>query len=284
MFFVIAKVVFALIAPSNFCLLLIGAGTVLSFRSGWGRLAQRLIIAGFGLLLIFGFSPLARWIAAPLEARFAGVTLPAKQAITHIIVLGGFEQAALSNSRGRLATNAAGERLLALPVLARRYDQAKVVFSGGDGRLFGDKSDAAKLIFDYLVGAGIPRSRIVVEGKSRNTWENAMLVRQALGGDGAGCACGFLLVTSAWHMPRAMGVFEQVGFIGKERRLYAWPVDFRTRGGAWDWRPFRWLHDGLEQSDLAVKEWIGLVVYWLSGRTSEFLPGQPKAGLRKRQV
>ena len=78
----------------------------------------------------------------------------------------------------------------------------------------------------------------------------------------------WLLLTSAYHMPRAVGVFRKAGFAAE-----AYPVDWRTRGGDDLWRPFATLGDGLRRTDTAVREWVGLFVYWLSDRSSALFPG-----------
>ncbi|MBV8839099.1 MAG: YdcF family protein, partial [Alphaproteobacteria bacterium] len=78
----------------------------------------------------------------------------------------------------------------------------------------------------------------------------------------------WLLVTSAHHMPRAMGVFRAVGF-----PVEAFPVDYRTRGAIDIARPFSTLGDGLRRTDTAAREWVGLLAYRLSGRTTELFPG-----------
>ncbi len=273
MIFALSKIIYGLIAPSNFCLILMGLGLVLGFWPRRQRFGRRLSIAGFVLLLIFGFSPLGKWIAKPLDDRFAAAELPTATAVTHIIFLGGFERTSISRRRKQISTNAAGERLLAIPLLALRYPQAKVMFSGGHWSLLGLQLDALQSVTGYLVGAGVARERIVLEGRSRNTWENAKFVKTLLDRRNAPCPCGILLVTSAWHMSRAMGVFRRVGFAGDDRRLYAYPVDFRTRDGRDLWLPFRTLDSGLRLMDLAFKEWVGLVAYRLLGRTSTLWPG-----------
>lgn len=272
MFFVLSKIIYTLIAPSNFCLILIGLGLVLSAWPRWLRLGRRLVVAGFVLLLVFGFSPLGKWLAKPLDDRFAAVELPAPAAVTHIIFLGGFERSSISRQRGQIATNASGERLLAIPFLARRFPRAKIVYTGGHVTLLGEGLGALDTIAGYLVGAGVARERILLEGRSRNTWENATFVKALLERQNATCPCGYLLVTSAWHMPRAMGVFRRAGFTEGQRRLFAYPVDYRTREGRHMWLPFRDLHSGLRVTDHAVKEWLGLLAYRLTGRTATLWP------------
>ncbi|MBU2532092.1 MAG: YdcF family protein [Alphaproteobacteria bacterium] len=273
MFFVLSKVFYTFVAPSNFCLILIGSGLLAMLRERWQRAGWRLAVTGFVLLLVFGFSPLGKLISKPLEAQFASAELPPAHAVTHIVVLGGAEQAAVSKARGQLTTNASGERVLAVPALARRYPDASVVFSGGYGWLLGEKVNATEQFAAYLVSAGVARDRILLEGESQNTWQNAIFVKDLLDGRETRCPCGVLLVTSARHMPRSVGIFRRAGFDRGGWRLYPWPVDYRTQGnGGDDWMPFQYLHDGLEQVDLAVKEWIGLVAYRISGRTDTLWP------------
>lgn len=283
MFFVLSKVIFALIAPSNLCVILMAGGFVLQRFRHWQRTGRRLMVGGFVLLLFFGFSPFGRWLSIPLEDRFASVALPDRGQVTHIIFLGGFEQAAIAEARGEMAMNAAGERLTQSLLLARQYPEAKVVFTGGYGRLVGTPVDAARSVSDYLAATGIARDRILAEGRSRNTFENALFVSDEIEKAGASCPCGFVLVTSAFHMARAVGVFRKAGFEGGDRRLHPAPVDFRTRGMADFWSPYAWAHEGLEQSDLAFKEWVGLLAYWMSGRMDVLWPGPGRRdGSRER--
>jgi uncharacterized SAM-binding protein YcdF (DUF218 family) len=111
---------------------------------------------------------------------------------------------------------------------------------------------------------GIPADRIIVEERSRDTAENARFTK-ALADPRPGER--WLLVTSAFHMPRSIGAFRRVGFA-----VEAYPVDYRTRGPEDLARPFASLGDGLRRSDIAMREWIGLLIYWLAGRTSELFP------------
>lgn len=280
MFFVLSKLVFALIAPSNLCLLAMGSGLILSRFQRWARVGGQLVVGGFVLLLVIGFSPLGKWMTVPLENRFAGVQLPA-EGPTHIIFLGGFEQAAIAQARGQMSTNAAGERLLEAVRLGLRYPAAKLVFTGGYGWLIGTPVTAVQSVSAYLQDAGIAKARIIVEDRSRNTWENAAFVREAIAADGKPCPCRFALVTSAAHMPRAVGVFRKAGFDHGARRLYPVPVDFRTRGTGDLWDTYFWMHEGVEQTDLAFKEWVGLAAYYVSGRTDVLWPA-PAGGKKGR--
>jgi uncharacterized SAM-binding protein YcdF (DUF218 family) len=159
--------------------------------------------------------------------------------------------------------------------LARRYPQARIIFSGGTAALVFREGTEAEFAVPLIESFGIARERIVAEDRSRNTIENAIFSRdlaQQKPGE------RWLLVTSAVHMPRAVGVFRRVGF-----DIEPYPVDWRTRGTGDVLRPFSALSEGLARTDNAMREWVGLAVYWLMGHTSEFLPGpQPaKTSLRR---
>ena len=148
--------------------------------------------------------------------------------------------------------------------LARRYPAARIVFTGGSGQLVFQGATEAELAGRLFESFGIDKSRIVLEDRARDTAENARFSKIA-----AAPKPGerWLLVTSAYHMPRSIGVFRRAGFA-----VEAYPVDWRTRGAADLVRPFESLADGLKRSDTAVREWVGLLLYWLSGRTSELFP------------
>jgi uncharacterized SAM-binding protein YcdF (DUF218 family) len=154
--------------------------------------------------------------------------------------------------------------MTAVADLARRFPRARIVFTGGNNNLFDvSESEAgiAKVLFESF---GIASSRIVLEDRSRTTDENATFTR-----DLVKPAPGerWLLVTSAYHMPRAMAVFRHAGF-----SVEAYPVDFRTRGWIDAVTPFASVSAGLARTDTAMHEWIGLIAYRLSGRSAELLP------------
>lgn len=274
MFFISSKVLFFFVTPSNVVWMVVASGLVLLWR---GRLVvgRRLVAVGLALMLVIGFSPLGSLLMNPLEERFAlsvvAVAEPARLGhVEGIIVLGGFEDGRVASGRGLLALNEAGERLTETVRLAHALPEAKIVFTGGVGNLLVAGEDAALSVGGYLESAGIARQRIVLESKSRNTWENATLTREVLQ---PAPGARYLLVTSAWHMPRSIGVFRQAGF-----DVVAWPVDYRTRSAGDLLRPADSIGEGLQRVDTAVKEWIGLIAYYMTGRSNAIWPGPVPAG------
>jgi uncharacterized SAM-binding protein YcdF (DUF218 family) len=133
------------------------------------------------------------------------------------------------------------------------------VFSGGVGQI--PEAELAQRLFENV---GVPAGRLITEDRSRNTDENAKFTKAIADPKPDE---RWLLVTSAHHMPRAIGAFRRAGF-----PVEAYPVDWRTRGPEDLVRPFRTASDGLKLTDTAAHEWVGLFVYWLTGRSSELFP------------
>ena len=263
MFFVLSKILGFFAYPSNI-VIVAGVCGALLVRTRFARTGWRIASASLVLLAIFGFSPAGNALIIPLEGRF-----PAWDASRGppdgIVALGGGVTPDVAAAHNGPALNEAGERMTTVVELARRYPAARIVFSGGNGSLtdVGEtEAQAAQQLFDRL---GVAAGRIELEDKSRNTFENAQFSK-ALVMPKPGER--WLLVTSAYHMPRAVGVFRQAGF-----PVEAYPVDWRTRGSEDLARLFSTMSEGLSRTDTAVHEWLGLVVYWLTGRSSELFPG-----------
>ena len=171
----------------------------------------------------------------------------------------------MSPVRDEVALNEAAERMTAMAELARRYPQARIVFSGGSGRLIFDGVSEASLAARLFESFGIAKERITLEDKSRDTLENARFTKELVQPKPGE---RWLLVTSAHHMPRSVGLFRAEGFA-----VEAYPVDYRTRGAIDLLRFFSTVGDGLRRTDTATREWVGLLVYRITGRTAELFPG-----------
>ena len=262
MFYYGSKIGWFLATPSNLFPVLIVLGLVL-MRLRWARLGSFVSAAGCLLLLVAGLSPLANAVILPLEARFAAFRDDGGR-VDGVIVLGGAVQAEASLARGQLITNEAGERVIAMADLARRYPAARIVFSGGGSTLITEEVAESHGLLRFIGALGLAPDRVLFEDRSRTTYENAVFTR-ALVAPKPGER--WLLVTSAWHMPRAVGCFRQAGF-----PVTAYPVDFRTRGPGDLLRPFAFASEGLRRLDVASREWAGLFAYRLVGYTDSWFP------------
>jgi uncharacterized SAM-binding protein YcdF (DUF218 family) len=263
LFFVLSKTLGIMLLPTNF---LIGVGLVgvILLATRFARLGRNLAVASVVLLAICGFSPLGNWLLYPLEQRFPPWDA-ARGAPDGIIVLGGSIHADVSAERGTPVVGSAADRIIAAAALAQRYPNARVVFTGGSANLLANdarEADYAGAIFENL---GIAKSRLIMERRSRNTQENAEFSK-ALVAPKAGEH--WLLVTSAFHMPRSVGLFRKAGFA-----VEPYPVDWRVGGRANLFAFANFAIDGLIQTDIAVREWIGLLAYRLTGKIDDLLPG-----------
>lgn len=282
MFFYASKLISALIWPSSVITLMLVLGVIGVLSGRGGRWSRRCLGVGSALLLVCGFGPVGSLLMLPLEQRFERRPLPPD--IGGVIILGGFELGGLTHARGQLALNEAAERLTEGIRLGLSLPEALVIYTGGESGLRAREQDgAASAIGDAIVTFGIARERVVLEGASRTTWENADKLRAILKPHPGQ---RFMLVTSAFHMPRAMGTFRAAGY-----DVTAWPVDYRTTGRLDAFIPNTSIYGGLEMLDMAFKEWVGLAAYRLSGRSAAFWPGEadaaaaradPASGLRQR--
>ncbi len=218
MTFLFFKLVWLLVSPDNLLVLTLGLGTLLLFTTR--RRAGRLLVGSAALAaLVVLLLPVGDRLLRPLENRFPPPDAPPRP-VHGIVVLGGGQDQWLTQGRGQPALNAAAERLTEAVALARRHPAAKVVFTGGSGNLLDQnlkEADTARAVFESL---GLSGDRVLYEAESRDTWENALFAMRLVR---PGPAENWLLVTSAAHMPRAVGAFRQAGW-----RVIPWPVDYET--------------------------------------------------------
>jgi uncharacterized SAM-binding protein YcdF (DUF218 family) len=263
LFFMLSKTLGPMLLPTNF---LIGLGLfgAILLATRWAFVGRKLMVASVVLLAICGFSPLGRLLLYPLESRFPPWDA-ARGAPDGIIVLGGSIDVDLSAAHGVAVTSGGADRLIAAAMLANRYPNARIIYSGGSSRLIsGDarEADYATALFESL---GVSRKRLTMEPRSRNTQENAEFSK-ALAAPKSGER--WLLVTSAYHMPRSAGLFRKAGF-----EVETYPVDWRG-GERANLLMFSTVAlDGLERTDVALREWMGLVAYWATGKIDRLLPG-----------
>lgn len=263
MFYVMSKVFWGLAQPVSLIFLLLLAGWLL-ILTGRRRLGLASGALGLLLLALGSFTTLGALLIAPLEEQFAQPqTMP--PVVDTIVMLGGATSGRISTVRQVAELNEAGDRLAETLRLAQNYPEARVVLSGGSGMLVADGEPEAETAARFFEGLGIARERLVLESASRNTDENAELTRAMLG-DTPGVV---VLVTSAFHMPRSVGLFRKVGI-----EVVPWPTDYRSAGneglGIDIVNPIL----NLTTTGVAMKEWIGLAVYHWTGRIDALLPGQ----------
>ncbi len=263
MFFLLSKTLGTMLLPTN---LLIGIGLVgaLLQATRFVSVGRKLLITSVVLLAVCAWSPLGKLLLYPLESRFPPWDAT-KGAPDGIVVLGGPIDADLSVAHGVTVVSAAADRIIAAAVLAHRYPHARVVYSGGSANLLSNDAREADYAAELFEGFGISRERLLMERRSRNTQENAEFSK-ALAAPKPGER--WLLVTSAFHMPRSVGLFRKAGF-----NVEPYPVDWRVGQRADLLTLSTVASDGFARTDPAVREWMGLIAYWGTGKIDDFLPG-----------
>jgi uncharacterized SAM-binding protein YcdF (DUF218 family) len=222
------------------------------------RVAQRLGGAAVLLLAALGWEPLPDALLRQLEGHYPPVAVQADlKAYVGVIVLGGaLEPAYMWSVPDQSALGDAAERVTEVLPLLKRQPQLRLLFTGGEGELFAKDLTEAERARRFFTAQGVPESQLILESASRTTFENAVLSKALPGLD---ARQPWLLVTSAWHMPRAMAVFEHAGW-----NVTAYPVDFRT-GQVTPWMQYS-MDEGVKKWRIALHEVLGSWIYRLSGR------------------
>jgi uncharacterized SAM-binding protein YcdF (DUF218 family) len=260
---VISKVFWRLASPDVSFLLVLSVGVYLLYF-GREKLGRRLVAFATTIIILLSLLPISSMLLIPLENRFP-IPEPLSKDINGVIVLGGAESPKLTQLRGQASLVDSAERLTTFVSLARRFSDAKFVYAGGQGAIGAQEYKAAftaRLFFEQM---GLDPDRVIFDSQSRNTMENAQnifkIVKPQKGEK-------WVLITSAWHMPRSVGIFRKLGW-----EVIPYPVDFKTTGKLeLTLRVPPKLSSTIAVSN-AIYEWIGLTYYRMLGRTSELFPG-----------
>jgi uncharacterized SAM-binding protein YcdF (DUF218 family) len=256
MFLLLSKILPVFVYPFGLSLVLLAVAASLRRRAGWTR---ALCFAAFVLLFVFGSGSVAQLLVRSLENRYRRVPIESVPQAQAIVVLGGGTSVPPINPGGLPQLGGSSDRLLYAARLFRAGKAPLILFSGG-GVPFEQSAQArseAESGLLLLQEWGVPANAILLEDKSRNTRENAVLSRAILRDRGIS---RILLVTSAWHMPRASAVFGKVGF-----QAIPAPADFQTADSLGVLPLLIPGPDALAESETVLKEWLGLFVYRLRG-------------------
>jgi uncharacterized SAM-binding protein YcdF (DUF218 family) len=258
--FEIGRVFWLLAYPPRVAFLLLGLGVLLLFTRRW-RLGRALLAGLVGISLLLGAVSIGDHLLHRIEQRFPRVAEPPPR-VDGIILLGGELNASRTLQTGQpVITNAS--RLLAFADLARRHPEARLVFTGGSGSLFDKEANEARAMPVVLRAIGIDPARVAFESRSRNTYENAIYTREVVAPKEGEV---WLLVTSAFHMPRSVGVFRKAGM-----QVIAYPTGHLARG-SFDWDALATFDVGFRDLVTPGKELIGLLAYRMLGYTDTLFP------------
>lgn len=256
LFFWFSKLAWLFISPDSLLLFCFALGLFLLWKKRFYG-AKKIFTSLFIILLFIGFLPVGEWLLYPLEKRHP--VNPTLENVDGIIMLGGTEEVLLSHFWQQNVLGGSAERYFAFIQLAKKHPNAKMLFTGGGGSMTEQdynykEADVAKQVFKQQ---GLNTSKILFERESRNTWENALFSKkrvQPKEGE------NWVLITTAWHMPRSVGIFCQVNW-----KVTPYPVDFTTHPNhllrlSWSFPKH------LGNLKTGIKEWIGIIAYQLTGK------------------
>ncbi len=259
--FLLSKLAWLVIQPLSLSFLLIVA-SLLAGMARWKRLRSLLAVFASLVLFVTLFTTAGAVLLQTLEDRIARPAAPADVAC--IVVLGGGFETDVTTRRGGFELNQAGDRFVETLRLARLYPQAKILVSGGDGSISGKYEGDAIVAERFFPAFGIAADRLIQETTSRTTFENVQNLKGFLDERGLKDC---LLVTSAFHMPRAMGLTRKA-----DLAMTPWPTDYRTRGDEVFGFDFTQPSLNAQLMTTATREWTGLLAYYLTGRTNTLFP------------
>lgn len=261
-FYWVSKLVWALFAPDHLLLILLTLVCGL-FWSGY----QQIALYGFSALVllcwVIALLPVGSWLLLPLETKFPA-NPPLPEQLDGIIMLAGAENIDASYAWQQVELKAYSERALTFMQVARKYPDARLVFTGGLGSKLDKQFQEADVAARLFEQQGLDIGAIQFERRSRNTYENALLGQELVKPEKGE---KWLLITSASHMPRAVGVFCRVSW-----PVIPYPVDHWTVPGESTSLGFAF-GENLEQLTYGVREWLGLIAYHMTGKTSTWVPG-----------
>jgi uncharacterized SAM-binding protein YcdF (DUF218 family) len=248
--FVISKLLSAITQPMFWLSLWWLLALVLLSR--YRRFATSMLWGGMLVLGLLGFSVVPTALLQSLENRFKVPSLTLGNHYVGVIVLGGATGSpGIYKAHGQVPLGDAAERMTVPITLMRKFPNFELIFSGGEGRLVPTGTTEAELAGVFYTEQGVDMKRVTLEAQSRTTRENAKRVAALLG---ERCKQPWLLVTSAWHMPRSMSEFQAVGC-----KVTAYPVDFRT-GDETSWTEYS-MAGSLMAWQTALHEYLGMFVY-----------------------
>jgi uncharacterized SAM-binding protein YcdF (DUF218 family) len=263
LFYYLSKIFWTLSSPGG--LISLATLTALIAKSfNKTKLFNRIVTILFVFILTLTFIPAGNLMMHKLETQFpTNPELPEK--LDGIIVLGGALNPVLTQNWNQLETNHYSERLIYFAWLARSYPEASLIFTGGNASFDRSKPTESNALSKFLDLYAIEPNRVHFEDQSRSTYENALfssklILEHKLAGK-------WLLITSAFHMPRAIGVFCMHGV-----ETIPYPVDHQTNTGR---LLLEFQYDflgNLQTLTQAAHEWLGLFAYFITSKTSQIVP------------
>lgn len=204
--FSLKKMVGGILQPLPFFLLLMGFSLCLLWFSRWQKSAKSLLTISWLSLFLLSLQPVADSLLLPLESDYSTYnvsdTTENKSTLKYVVVLGGGH---VYNPDWAPSSNILNNSLPRINEGIRIYrdlPEAKLIFTGGPSLNLRSAAESAQ---EVAISLGVPKSDILLADKAKDTEEEAEAVKSMVGDS------PFILVTSANHLPRAIGIFHRHG-------------------------------------------------------------------------
>jgi uncharacterized SAM-binding protein YcdF (DUF218 family) len=253
--FLASKLLAFAIQPLFWVLVLLTAA-VLAWA--WRRpyIGQRCSAVALLVLVVACWTSGSEVLVRTLESRYPQPAAVDMNRHVGIVVLGGaLSSPQLWEEHRQVGLNEHAERMTEAIALMRRHPHLRLLFTGGIATVAATGTPEAERARRFFEAMGVDPARVVYESASRNTYENAVHSAALPGVDKQQ---PWLLLTSAYHLPRAMAVFEHAGW-----NVTPWPVDYRTTAHD-SWFDFS-MYQGPNLWTLALHEWLGMAAYRMAG-------------------
>mgnify|MGYP001416729970 FL=1 len=260
MSFYLSKILWLIVNPFNI-FIFITLFTMFLYFINFRRLSLIIYLINFIFIALISFLPIGSYLTYIIEKEFHTNTKFPEQ-VDGILILGGATNPLLFKEFDQISLNGSAERLVESVMIIRKFEKAKVIFSGGSGivnRSDLGHSQVAKLFYKKI---GVDINKIFFEDKSRNTYENIIYSKKIAKPKKNE---NWLLITSAFHMKRALLIAEKNNW-----KLIPYAVDFKNVK-EFKVIPNLNLLSNLNSFQSGLHEWLGLVSYYLMGRTDKFL-------------
>ncbi len=252
MFFILSKLLQFLIAPLTWVMILLLVRLLV--RSS--ILKKRLFVAAIVLLLIFSNKKLVSVATNAYQPK--PVVLAAGTNYSCGILLGGMGS---YDEMGKGYFNENADRFIQAAKLYHQKLVSKILITGGSSSLSELKLyNEATFIRSELINVGVLPADIIVEGRARNTHENAVYSLQLL--DSLKLHPPYILITSATHMPRSKKVFENAGM----KHFIVYPTSYTLFNGSFFELYILPSAAALNQWNKLFKEWFGMLAYRVTGK------------------
>ena len=258
MSFYLSKIIWLILNPFNIFIFITLLSIFLYFVK-LRRLSLIIFLINFVFIALISFLPIGSYLIYNIEKEYHSYIQPPEQ-VDGILILGGATNPILYNEYDQISLNGSSERLVESVFIIKKFDKAKVIFSGGSGIVNRPDFDHAQVAKSFYKKIGIEIDRIIFEDNSRNTYENIIYSKKIANPK---LNENWLLITSASHMKRALLIADKNNW-----KLIPYAVDFKYIK---DFKliPNLKLLTNLISFQHGSREWLGLVSYYLMGRTDK---------------